>query len=263
MLSGVLIQTGLAYLFLVSFVCLITAADFAFPREAPMVYRNRLRVIGFAVIFIPCAIVSGFAVMQLLASLGLYALADIPGLLGFVAAVILTDLAYYWYHRAQHSVGWLWRFHSVHHSIEKMGAGAGYHHLLEAPVKALFVSLPVSMVMDRAAAPLVVFLFSIHGYYIHSTTRLNFGPLAWLIADNRVHRIHHSLEPRHFNKNFGALSLIWDKLFGTAYFPTDEWPAVGLSGSPEPRTLAGYISLGQKLGDVEVSDNIVRNRRSS
>ncbi|MEL6701787.1 MAG: sterol desaturase family protein, partial [Pseudomonadota bacterium] len=33
------------------------------------------------------------------------------------------------------------------------------------------------------------------------------------------HQIHHSVEPRHFNKNFGQFLAIWDWMFGTLYIP--------------------------------------------
>lgn len=62
--------------------------------------------------------------------------------------------------------------------------------------------------------------------------------------DNRLHRIHHSREERHINHNFATRTPIWDVLFGTAYFPRrDEWPAVGLMDTDEPRTLRDYLLL--------------------
>jgi sterol desaturase/sphingolipid hydroxylase (fatty acid hydroxylase superfamily) len=63
-----------------------------------------------------------------------------------------------------------------------------------------------------------------------------------IIADNRFHRIHHSVEPQHFGKNFGAGTSLWDQLFGTAYFPAaDEWPATGLSDQREANTVSEYL----------------------
>ena len=68
------------------------------------------------------------------------------------------------------------------------------------------------------------------------------GDLGRVIADNRFHRIHHSVEPDHFDKNFGAGTSLWDQLFGTAYFPKEnEWPATGLPDQREVRTLRGYL----------------------
>ena len=53
------------------------------------------------------------------------------------------------------------------------------------------------------------------GNYLHSPIRLHLGVLGRYIVDNRVHRIHHSLEPAHFDKNFGMFTTLWDRLFGT------------------------------------------------
>src|SRR5688572_5926512 len=57
------------------------------------------------------------------------------GLPTFVAAVlswILMDLVFYWVHRAQHAVPWLWQFHSVHHTTESMTLLTGFRvHPLE------------------------------------------------------------------------------------------------------------------------------------
>jgi sterol desaturase/sphingolipid hydroxylase (fatty acid hydroxylase superfamily) len=66
---------------------------------------------------------------------------------------------------------------------------------------------------------------------------------AWrVLADNRFHRIHHSLEREHWDKNFGVVMTIWDQLFGTSYFPApEEWPAVGVHDRPEPANLIDYF----------------------
>ena len=61
------------------------------------------------------------------------------------------------------------------------------------------------------------------------------GPLRAWFVDNRYHRIHHSLEERHFDRNFGAFTTLWDRLFGTHYAPEPgEWPDVGLAEVGEP-----------------------------
>ncbi len=57
-----------------------------------------------------------------------------------------------------------------------------------------------------------------------------------------MHRIHHSREPQHFNKNFGVVTSVWDRLFGTAYFPAkDEWPDTGIVNQSEPSTVREFL----------------------
>ena len=33
-----------------------------------------------------------------------------------IEIVVIGDIVTYWYHRASHSISWLWTFHRVHHS---------------------------------------------------------------------------------------------------------------------------------------------------
>jgi sterol desaturase/sphingolipid hydroxylase (fatty acid hydroxylase superfamily) len=99
--------------------------------------------------------------------------------------------------------------------------------------------------IDGPATPVAVgFVLNLLTYYIHSPVDVHFGPLRKVLVDNRFHRIHHSVEPRHFDKNFGVCFSIWDRWFGTAYDPApDEWPQVGLAGVDPPRTIRDYLLL--------------------
>lgn len=215
----------------------IAVAELTFSREALPSRSNLVRLALFGMVFIFCGKLFTWEFAQ-------HTQGSPVALLWIIPALLLADLFYYWMHRAQHSIPWLWRFHAIHHSIEKMGPGAGYHHIIEIPLKALLVSLPLSLVIGSVSGPIMLALISLHGAYLHSTTRLNFGWFAWIVADNRTHRIHHSLEPQHFNRNFGAYTMLWDKLFGTAHFPNErEWPAVGLADRAEPKSVAQYLSL--------------------
>lgn len=158
--------------------------------------------------------------------------------------VILYDFFGYWLHRAQHK--WLWRLHSVHHSIEELSGINSYFHWTEQFFRIAFISLPAAYVVGIDAVPTVFaieLLVSLQGYYLHSPNSLHLGPvLRRVIADNRFHRIHHSVHPEHFDKNFGAGTSIWDQLFGTAYFPAeDEWPQTGIPDQPEASSVSEYL----------------------
>lgn len=248
MLEGVLIGTGLAYLYLASFMCLLFAAELAFPKGEMPSWKSRWLAVQFALIFIPVVMLSAKSAALLGREIGLAPLVSLGGswlgvILGAIVAALIGDFLYYWYHRAQHSIPWLWRIHSVHHSAEHLAAGSGYHHLAEAPLKAILVGIPLGLLVARSGGALFGFILAMHGYYVHSSTRISFGRFAWVVCDNRVHRIHHSKELRHFGKNFGVVTLLWDKLFGTAYWPNGEWPEVGLTEQREPKSVWEYLSL--------------------
>lgn len=172
-------------------------------------------------------------------------------LLGYAIATLgiacVADFFYYWMHRAQHWFGWMWRFHRVHHSITEMNATNSYHHVAEDLFQFAAVTLPMSYLLGVESGPvpwLVIVVVNTHSYFIHSSANLNIGPLRYLISDNRLHRIHHSMEDRHLNRNFATSTPLWDVFFRTAYFPKrSEWPGVGLSDVPEPKTIRDFLLM--------------------
>ncbi len=223
-------------------LCLLMATELAFPQEAPMPVRRRIRVLGLAALFTAMTVAAIMLSAQVFYALGFKPI--IPRLGWWADAILaglLADFIYYWFHRMQHSIPWLWRIHSVHHA-QQLGAGTGYHHALEAPLKAFLVTFPAAIIFGGHGGAIAGWVWAVQGNYVHSTTRLNFGRFAWIVCDNRVHRIHHSTNPEHFDRNFGVVTLLWDRLFGTAYFPRDEWPTVGLDDRTEPR-LADLFAL--------------------
>lgn len=157
-------------------------------------------------------------------------------------AIALTDFFGYWYHRIQH--GPLWRIHAVHHSVRELNAFGGYSHVLDSAFQFLFQQIPLSLLpVDDFARPAIFVLFMrFQLAYIHSPTLINYGPLRRIFVDNRYHRIHHSLEPQHFGKNFCTIVPFWDQLFGTAYFPRrGEWPDTGLADQDEPQNVRDFL----------------------
>jgi hypothetical protein len=58
------------------------------------------------------------------------------------------------------------------------------------------------------------------------------GLLRYIIVTPQYHRIHHSLEKRHWNKNFADRLVLWDILFRTRYAGADEFPDTGIEGYP-------------------------------
>jgi sterol desaturase/sphingolipid hydroxylase (fatty acid hydroxylase superfamily) len=62
----------------------------------------------------------------------------------------------------------------------------------------------------------------------HSRIKWRFGPLSRILVTPRFHSFHHSADPRHYNKNFGALLSIWDHIFGTAVDAPEQPAEYGL-----------------------------------
>lgn len=214
------------------FFAVVTLAEMFCPCTGPRPsLRSRLTAlawlatqffVGFAVVRMEMPLLARIDVRPLFPSWGW------PGLAGQVAgalaALIFADFAYYWFHRFEHR--FLWRLHAVHHSPRELSVVAGIHHWSEGPLQALFWAVPVGVLAPYPfSAPAVGEFWVLWGAFIHSPLRLRVPGL----IDGPRHRIHHSLEGRHFNKNFGILMPWWDKLFGTFYDPEPgEIPATGV-----------------------------------
>jgi sterol desaturase/sphingolipid hydroxylase (fatty acid hydroxylase superfamily) len=243
------------YLGWIVVLLVLTAFELLNPRGEQDL-RSRVNGVAYWTVFIPLSALLLTALTWLWASLGIRPLLSLPAFQAFswigplaaacavLAAAVANDFFFYWAHRFQHR--FLWRYHAVHHSIREMNAVNSYHHASEAIVSLLLYTVPTSLIVSDMGPglPFVGLAIWVHIVWIHSPTRANFGPLRAIFVDNRFHRIHHSLEERHFDRNFGAFTTLWDRLFGTAYFPrAGEWPAVGLADIDEPSGVREWIDL--------------------
>ena len=74
----------------------------------------------------------------------------------------------------------------------------------------------------------------------HTHLPISFGPLDNFVLSPHWHQIHHSVDPRHYDKNFGLLFSFWDRLFGTSFVPT---PGEELKFGLVDRDVRDYQSL--------------------
>lgn len=241
----------------------LTAFELLNPRGRQSL-AQRVTALAYWALFIPVAAALTVLLSWAWGALGVQPLLSLPlfrplaflgpvaALLAVLAAAVLNDFFFYWCHRIQHR--FLWRFHAVHHSIREMSAVNSYHHLSETLMSLILYTVPTSLIVSDAAeaVPWIGLLLWLHIVWIHSPTRANFGPLRILFVDNVYHRIHHSLEERHFDRNFGAFTTLWDRLFGTHYAPEPgEWPDVGLTGIAAPGDVGEWLAQPFRHGDGE------------
>jgi sterol desaturase/sphingolipid hydroxylase (fatty acid hydroxylase superfamily) len=154
-------------------------------------------------------------------------------------AVVLVALGNYWGHRLTHQVPFLWRFHSVHHSIEQMDwVASGRLHPLDQAFTQAFTIFPLFLLGYGAGVfgGVAVFI-TLLALFQHANVRLRFPGVRWVINTPEWHHWHHAIDDAARDKNFG-LPVI-DKLFGTAYLPKGQRP-VGF-GTHSPVPADGYL----------------------
>jgi sterol desaturase/sphingolipid hydroxylase (fatty acid hydroxylase superfamily) len=156
-------------------------------------------------------------------------------------AVFIWDLIFYWYHRAEHKLPWLWKIHRFHHSDSNLNASSTLRHSwLEHPIQEILISIPIGYALHLDAAGWFVVSLStmMWLFFIHTNWRLHLGVLTPFIGGPQIHRIHHSSMDIHRDKNFAVFFPIIDIIFGTYHAPgKEEFPPTGVNGIPSEASL--------------------------
>jgi sterol desaturase/sphingolipid hydroxylase (fatty acid hydroxylase superfamily)/uncharacterized membrane protein YdjX (TVP38/TMEM64 family) len=159
---------------------------------------------------------------------GLFNLVHLPAWVAILAAVLLLDITIYGQHLAFHAVPWLWRLHRMHHADLEFDVTTGLRfHPVEIVLSML---IKLAAILLLGAPPVAVLVFEV---VLNATAMFNHGnvqlaprldrAVRLIMVTPDMHRVHHSIDPRETDSNFGFNLPWWDRLFGT-YRPQ---PALG------------------------------------
>lgn len=163
----------------------------------------------------------------------------------FVA--LLGDFANFFYHFLAHKIPILWEFHKVHHSAEVITPLTVYRiHPFEMFLGAITIVTITNFgagiwiyLFGNGMKELLIygvsfeiFIFYLAGYNLrHSHIWLAYPQwISHIFISPAQHQIHHSVDPKHYDKNFGYIFAFWDWMFGSLYVPSNyEKLSFGLS----------------------------------
>jgi sterol desaturase/sphingolipid hydroxylase (fatty acid hydroxylase superfamily) len=174
-----------------------------------------------------------------------------------IAALLVCDGLDYVTHRIEHAVPLFWRMHRTHHSDLDLDLTTGLRfHPLEAVIRGGVTALAMMLL---GAPPTVVGACTLFTATVslvsHANTQLLpariESALQLLLVTPRLHRIHHSLDARECNSNFGAGLSIWDRLLGT-YRGQPELPYAQMQFGVTDRTPEQSVTIGKLLLDPVV-----------
>lgn len=162
-------------------------------------------------------------------------------------AFVVADFLNWLHHLIRHKVIVFWYFHMIHHSQKEMNLFTDLRvHGVERLITKPIVFLPLfALQLDGMTVVGLVLAQEWYSRAYHANIRSNYGFLKYFMVTPQSHRIHHSVEPRHRDKNFGVVFSIWDRLFGTLYANYDEYPETGVDDPRFPMedraTLVGIL----------------------
>jgi sterol desaturase/sphingolipid hydroxylase (fatty acid hydroxylase superfamily) len=154
------------------------------------------------------------------AQVGLLNNVTAPAWVGILVSVSGLDFVSYAWHRANHRIRLLWRFHQVHHSDLSftVSTATRFHPgeiLLSLPIRLLAV-----LVIGAPAMAVVVFevVFAFANLFEHGNIALPLRleqHVAGLFVTPALHRRHHASRRTEIDSNFGTILTLWDRLLGT------------------------------------------------
>jgi sterol desaturase/sphingolipid hydroxylase (fatty acid hydroxylase superfamily) len=164
---------------------------------------------------------------------------------------VARDAAYYGVHRLEHRVQVLWASHMIHHSPETISATSSVRvPWMETLYKPWFsLWLPLIGFNPILAIAFDVFAATI-GLAQHTTRCKRTTVLDKVFVTPATHRVHHGSNPEYIDRNFGAVLVIWDRMFGT--YQPEVAPVVYGIGTKKLDTttkvlLGGYPAITRDL----------------
>lgn len=177
-----------------------------------------------------------------------------------VMLFLAYELGYWFNHWLSHKVPVLWEFHKVHHTAEVLTPLTNFRvHPVYTWIFANILALSAAianglgntMFGDTAyqyalSDSNIILVLFIHTYVHlqHSHMWISFRGLAGRVFVSPAHhQVHHSSNPKHFNKNFGSCLALWDWMFGTLYVPQKQREKLtfGFADHPDAHTVKGEL----------------------
>lgn len=151
----------------------------------------------------------------------------------WLALFLGVEFSYYVHHVAMHKVAWFWASHSVHHSPTRLNLSAAVRLGWGGNISGGFLFyLPlVAIGFHPVAVVAILALGLLYQFFLHVAHAPHLGLLEWVLNTPRHHQVHHASNASCIDKNFGAVLIVFDRLFGTfAAAPKDESLRFGVAG---------------------------------
>jgi sterol desaturase/sphingolipid hydroxylase (fatty acid hydroxylase superfamily) len=131
-------------------------------------------------------------------------------------AIVVYDFCYYWNHRLGHESAVFWAAHVVHHQSQEYNLSTALRQTSSGALLGWIFYLPMAV----AGFPTEVFVVAavvnlLYQYWIHTE---QIGKLGWFdrwFGSPSNHRVHHAVNDRYIDRNYGGITMLWDRLFGT------------------------------------------------
>lgn len=145
----------------------------------------------------------------------------------WIGALVLYDFCYYWLHRCGHEVGILWAAHVVHHQSERYNLSTALRQTGSGVLLGWLFYLPLALLgVPVEVFAVVAVIDLLYQYWIHTELVPKLGWFDRVFASPSNHRVHHAVNDRYLDRNYGGIFILWDRWFGTFAEEREDEPVV-------------------------------------
>ncbi len=135
---------------------------------------------------------------------------------GWLLALVFYDFCYYWLHRAGHETALFWAAHVVHHQSQDYNLSTALRQTSSGALVGWVFYLPMAV----AGVPPLVFgivalIDLLYQFWVHTEQVRKLGWFDRWFCSPSNHRVHHAVNDRYLDRNYGGILIVWDRLFGS------------------------------------------------
>jgi alkylglycerol monooxygenase len=135
---------------------------------------------------------------------------------GWILALVFYDFCYYWLHRAGHESAVFWAAHVVHHQSQDYNLSTALRQTSSGALLGWLFYVPMAV----AGVPPLVFgvvalIDLLYQFWVHTEHVPKLGWFDRWFCSPSNHRVHHAVNDRYLDRNYGGVLIIWDRLFGS------------------------------------------------
>lgn len=151
----------------------------------------------------------------------------------FIFLLLGVDFIFYWVHRWGHHVNIMWAAHSPHHSAEEMNFFVALRASVTQRLFSFFFFWPLTLIGFHPFDIYAVTGIHLFIAFLHHTEFISklWGWIEFIFTTPSHHRVHHGVNFKYLDKNFGEFLIVWDRIFGT-YAEEEEKVVYGMYHHP-------------------------------
>lgn len=175
-------------------------------------------ILNMAILIIPSTVLVELLWWLKEKNIGLLHWINIPFWLNILITIMVMDFVLYWWHRANHRIGFLWTFHKFHHLDPAMNTTTALRfHTVELLFSSIMRAV-LFLIMGFFYSAILIYEVLFFSIVLFQHSNINISTTAdatyrKLFSSPLMHRIHHSNKQEETDTNYSSVFSFWDHLF--------------------------------------------------